>query len=269
MEISMDGEPTAESQANAGASRAAGRGAARIPGKAPIVLGLFLLAAGVMAVHTALIPKDSGLRLKVQHSFRSAQLWVWLDDELAYSGRLIGSSKIVSSAKSIGFSNPIRSSKKSRSRMKISSDKKVSAGKPNTGLIEPVEGGLSEMFDVSPGAHEVRVRVATEDGSVQENTIRGDFASASLRTLFVVARGDDVSMNWQGEDHSAAGAPSPVPEPVTPREGWFQRYAGSLFLSVIGSIISAVTGYAIRELPKKIIPEKVEVSKARSAGAGR
>jgi hypothetical protein len=76
-------------------------------------------------------------------------------------------------------------------------------------------------------------------------------------------------MNWQGVDQSTASAPSPVAEHATPHEGWLQRYAGSLFLSVIGSIISAITGYAIRELPKKIIPEKADSPKARSASAGR
>jgi len=58
---------------------------ARIPVKARVVLGLFLVAAVLMAVHTALTAKDASLHLKVQHGFHNAQIQIWVDDELAYS----------------------------------------------------------------------------------------------------------------------------------------------------------------------------------------
>ena len=224
--------------------------AARLPGKALVVLGVFLLVAGVMALHTALTRKDSSLRLKVEHNFRSAQLWVWLDDDEVYSGRLIGSGKTIESAKPIVPRRPLHSRKKRQIEW-----------------VESVEGSLSETFMVSSGPHEVRVRVANEEnGSVQENAVRGDFLSDGLRTLSVVARGNDVLMNWQGENQATASAPNPVSGPAKAPEGWLQRYAGSVFVSVIGSIISAVTGYAIRELPRKIKPQP---AKARSASAGQ
>lgn len=66
--------------------------AAGVPLKAWVVLGFFLTAALLMAVHTALSAKDANLRLKVQHSFRSAQLSVWVDGELAYSGNSLDTS---------------------------------------------------------------------------------------------------------------------------------------------------------------------------------
>jgi len=229
----MNPEPTAELQAKASAfSQNIRRAAAHIPVKALVVLGVFLFAAVLMALHTAFTHKDASLRLRVQHNFRSAQLAVWLDGDLAYSGRLIGS------------------------------------GRKKLGFIESVQGSLSETFSVSSGAHEVRVRVTTEDGSAQENTIRGEFASNGQRTLSVVARADDVSMNWQGESPDATSTSSPA-DSVPASQGWFQRYAGSLLLSIVGSIISAFTGYAIRELPKKITSRQVERPKAQSAGAGR
>jgi len=236
----MNLEPTAESPAKAdGRLRAVGRRISRIPGKALLVLGLFLLVAALMAVRTRFTREDCGLRLKVQHGFLSAQLSVWLDDGLVYSGRLIGSRK------------PIRSSKK------------------KARFSEPAEGSLSETFTVPAGAHAVRVRVATEDGSAQENSILGDFASHSQRTLSVVARGNDVSMNWESENQGKASTPSPGAEPVQVPEGWLQRYAGSLMVSVVGSIISAFAGYAIKELPKKITSTQAEPAKTRSASAGR
>lgn len=234
MEISMDQELTDELLANPGTFwRTIQRLAARIPAKALIVLGVFLFAAGLMALHTALTRKDSSLRVKVQHNFRSAQLSVWLDGDLSYSGRLTGSSR-----RKLGF-------------------------------IESVQGSLSETFTVSAGMHEVRVRVSTEDGSAQENTIRGEFAANSQQTLVVVARGDDISMNWLGHDQGTASTSSPVAEPVPPSPGWFQRYAGSLALSIVGSIISAFTGYAIRELPKQITARQAAPPKTHSASAGQ
>src|SRR5271154_2379384 len=65
----------------------------RVPAKAWIVFGLFLLIALFMAIHTAVVAKDSSLRVKVQHSFRSVQLSVWVDDDLVYSGKLYGTTK--------------------------------------------------------------------------------------------------------------------------------------------------------------------------------
>jgi len=236
----MNLDPSVESPAKPDALwRAVGRRISRLPGKALLVLGLFLLVAGLMAVHTAITREDCGLRLKVQHSFLSAQLSVWLDDELVYSGRLIGSSRTIH-----------------RSKKKVK-------------FVGPAEGSLSETFAVPAGAHEVRVRVATEDGSAQENSIRGEFASHSQRTLSVVARGNDVSMNWESENPGMASTPSPRAAPGQVPEGWLQRYAGSLLVSVVGSIVSAFAGYAIRELPKKITSTQAEPPKARSASAGR
>lgn len=236
----MNLDPTPESQAKPdGLVRAVGRRISRIPGKALMVLGLFLLAAALMAVHTAMTREDCSLRLKVQHSFLGAQLFVWLDDVQVYSGPLIGSSK------------PIRTLKK------------------KVRIVEPAEGSLSETFAVPAGVHEVRVRVAAEDGSVQENSTRGDFASQSQRTLFVVARGNDVSMKWESEGQGKASTASPRAEPVQAPEGWLQRYAGSLLVSVVGSIVSAFAGYAIKELPKKITSAADDPLKTRSASTGR
>jgi hypothetical protein len=56
--------------------------AARVPVKARVVLGLFLVAALLMAVHTALTAKDASLHLKLQHGFHNAQVQVWVDGDL-------------------------------------------------------------------------------------------------------------------------------------------------------------------------------------------
>lgn len=65
----------------------------RLPATARVMLGLFLLAALLMAMHTAYWGQGASLRLKVQHSLRGGQISVWVDGELAYSGSLVGNSK--------------------------------------------------------------------------------------------------------------------------------------------------------------------------------
>ena len=65
--------------------------AASIPVKARIIFGLFLVAAVFLAIHTALTAKDASLHLKLQHEFRNAQVSVWVDDDLAYAGKITGS----------------------------------------------------------------------------------------------------------------------------------------------------------------------------------
>jgi hypothetical protein len=58
-----------------------------------IMLGFFLFAALLMALHTALTPKDASLRINVQHGFRSADIAIWVDGDRAYSGKLTGSAR--------------------------------------------------------------------------------------------------------------------------------------------------------------------------------
>jgi hypothetical protein len=55
-----------------------------VPAKARILLGLFLIAALLMAIHTAITAKTASLHLKLQHDFRNAQISLWVDDDLAY-----------------------------------------------------------------------------------------------------------------------------------------------------------------------------------------
>jgi hypothetical protein len=182
---------------------------ARVPVKAWIVLGLFLSAAILMAAHTALYLQDASLHLKLQHGFRSARLSVFIDDGLAYSAHLSGSTK------------------------------------KRFGLIpDSVQGSLSQAIPVSSGKHAIRLRVEPDDGVPVEESTSAEFASHSERDLSASARRGGVSLTWQGinaAESSSSGA-----------SGWFSRYAGSLAMTIAGSIISALTGYAIRELPGQL-----------------
>jgi hypothetical protein len=182
----------------------------RVPIKARVLLGLFLVAALLMAIHTALTAKDANLHLKLQHSFRDAELSVWVDGELAFSGKVTGSTK-----------------------------KKF-------GLIptDSVQGSLSQIIPVRSGEHKVRVRVEPNDAAMQEDSTSGDFAHKSERELLVSARRSSLSLSWQGTGSA--------PLETSSSFAWISRYAGSLFLTLAGSIMSALAGYAIRELPARL-----------------
>jgi len=182
----------------------------RVPVKARVLLGLFLVAALLMAVHTALTAKDASLHLKLQHGFRDAQVSVWVDGDLALSGKITG------------------------------------APKKKFGLIptDSMRGSLSQIIPVRFGQHSVRVRVEPDGAAMQEDSISGDFAHNGERDLSVSARPNSLSLSWEGTGSVSKESSSSF--------AWFARYAGSLLLTIAGSIVSALAGYAIRELPKRL-----------------
>jgi hypothetical protein len=194
--------------------------AERLPVKAWVVLGLFLFAALLMAMHTALTVKDANLHLKLQHGFRNAQVSVWVDGDPTFSGKITGSTK------------------------------------KRFGLIptDSAQGTLSQIIPVRSGQHNVRVRIEPNDSAMQEDSISGDFTHNTERDLFVSARRSSLSLSWQG----TGGAPVET----SSNFAWFSRYAGSLFLTIAGSIMSALAGHAIRELPERLRPASDSTPKA-------
>jgi hypothetical protein len=206
----MNQESIAQLRAKAGSLYQQARlGVERVPVKARVLLGLFFVAALLMAIHTALTAKDANLHLKLQHGFRDAQLSVWVDGDLAFSGKVTGSTK-----------------------------KKF-------GLIptDSVQGSLSQIIPVRSGQHNVRVRIEPDDAAMQEDSTSGDFARNTERELLVSARRSSLSLSWQGTGSA--------PVETSSSFAWISRYAGSLFLTLAGSIMSALAGYAIRELPAR------------------
>lgn len=196
--------------------------ASAVPVKAWTILGLFLVAAALMAIHAALTAKDASLHLKVQHEFRNASVSVWVDDDIAYSGRITGSTK-----------------------------KKF-------GLIptDSAQGNLSQIIPVRSGQHNIRIRIEPDDATMQEDSIRGDFADHTESNLAVTARHSGVSLSWQGADRA------PVERSST--FGWLSQYAGSLILTITGSIMSALVGYAIKQLPARLGPRSDSAPKTES-----
>jgi hypothetical protein len=146
---------------------------AGLPVKVRIMLGLFLFAAVLMALHAALSGKDASMHLKVQHGFRSADFSLWIDGDLTYSGKLQGSVK-----KKFGL------------------------------IPESVQGSLSEVVPISAGTHQIRVQVVSEDGSTQQDSLSGDFARNTERELSVSARPSGLSLAWQSTHTSGPSSGS-------------------------------------------------------------
>jgi hypothetical protein len=188
------------------------------------MLGLFLFAALLMTLHTALSAKNASLRVTVQHSFRNGDISVWIDGDLAYSSKLTGSTK-----KKFGL------------------------------IAGSVQGNLTEILPVSAGIHQIRVQVRSEGGSSQQNTVAADFTANTERKLSVSTRPGNLSLVWQG---IAAAAPSSG-------SNGFARYASAIFLTIGGSIVSALTGFALRELPAHLRARQEAGIKAQSTAAGK
>jgi hypothetical protein len=184
--------------------------ASGVPVKAWTILGLFLIAAVLMAFHTALTAKGASLHLKLRHEFRDASISVWVDDDLAYSGKITGSTK------------------------------------RKFGLIptDSAQGNLSQIIPVRSGQHRIRIRFEPDEATMQEDSIRGDFVDHTERNLAVTARHSGLSLSWQGTDRAPVARSSMV--------GWLSQYAGALMLTITGSIMSALAGYAIKELPARL-----------------
>ena len=188
--------------------RAATAWTARVPVKAWVVLGLFLMAALLTALHTAFSAKSATLHLKVQHGLSSVQMSVWVDGDLAYSGQIMG------------------------------------ALHKRFGLVpDSVQRTWSQHVPVSPGKHLIRVRMVSDDGSAQENAIGGEFVRNSERELAVSERHRTLLLSWQMGSSGVVDGSS---------GSGLGRYASTLFLTIAGSIMSALTGYVIKELPKRV-----------------
>jgi len=149
--------------------RSATAWAARVPVKAWVVLGVFLMAAFLMALHTAF---SATLHLRVQHGLRSVQMSVWVDRDLAYSGQIMGTLH-----KRLGL------------------------------ISDSVQRAWSQRVPVSPGKHLVRVRMASDDGSVPENAISGKFVPNGERDLAVSERRSFLLLSWQISSSGAVGSP--------------------------------------------------------------
>jgi hypothetical protein len=198
-----------------------------------VIGGMCLLVALLVGLHLAFAQKNAILRVRVQHSFRSAQITVSVDGDTVYSGKLTGAIH-----KKFGL------------------------------LPEGIQGSWSQGIPVTAGQHRISVRVVGDDGSDRVDNTAAKFVSGGEREVLVIARHSDLSANWTGITNSLSAVPAATfPEP---QPSWFNRYASALFLTIAGSIVSAISGYAIREIPARLrsrtAGDKAPASRAAAAG---
>lgn len=168
-------------------------------------IGLSASVALVLAFLPHLAGGSASLKVQMQHSFRSAQVSVWVDGDLACSERLTGST---------------------RRRFGL--------------LPAGIGGNFSRLLQVSAGRHTVKVRVTSDEGYDNTGSVTGDFPQDSEVSLQVRPRNSgDLGMAWQSMSTMAADS--------TP--AWYVKYASSLLMTAVGSLVSALMAFVVKELP--------------------
>ena len=170
---------------------------------------IFVACVAVAVFAVALLSRaasaNATLKVQMQYSFRSAQVSVWIDGDLACTEHIAGSTR------------------------------------RRFGLIpNGIGGNFSRLLPVSAGSHTVKMRVTSDDGYDNTGTISGDFPENSQTVLQIKPRrSGDLVMSWQGSSTLVGDSGS----------AWYVKYASSLFMTAVGSLVSALMAYLIKELP--------------------
>jgi hypothetical protein len=124
----------------------------KIPSRAYLLVLLLVSAIALFSWRFSILGETATLKLKVQHSFKAADITVFVDGESRYSGKLTGTSK-----RRFGFRNN-------------------------------AEGTFSHTFHLHPGRHVVRVQVKSpSDGYSETNELTLEIGPDKERQLAVTA----------------------------------------------------------------------------------
>jgi len=107
------------------------------------------------------------------------------------------------------------------------------------GVLEKTEGTYVRTLSVSAGRHVVAVRMRAP-GFDRTRSIEGEFSRGRESTLSVDA-GRSLSLAWRG---TAAGGSAVEAASASP--SW-ARYAGSIMMTILGSILSASIGVFVQD----------------------
>lgn len=174
--------------------------------KHPVVFAAgFAVAILAIALLSRGLSGNATLKVQMQYGFRSAQVSLWVDGDLACTERIVGTQR------------------------------------RRFGLIpNGIGGNFSRILPVSAGSHTVKVRVTSDEGYDNTGVISGDFPENSQTTLQVIPRrSGDLGMSWQGSSTLVADS----------GPAWYLKYGSSLLLTAVGSLVSALMAYVIKELP--------------------
>jgi hypothetical protein len=120
------------------------------------------------------------------------------------------------------------------------------------GVLERTEGTYVRALPVSAGRHVVTVSLRAP-GYDRTRSIQGEFSRGTESTLSVDAV-HGLSLAWRGRAGGASTAGL-----ANPSSSWF-RYAGSIMMTIFGSIVSASIGVLVQDF--------IRARKARLADTG-
>lgn len=168
-----------------------------VAGVAVAILAIALLSRGLSG--------NATLKVQMQYGFRSAQVSVWVDGDLACTEHIAGTER------------------------------------RRFGLIPSgIWGNFSRVLPISAGSHTVKVRVTSDEGYDNTGSISGDFPQDSQTVLQVSPRrSGDLGMTWQGSSTLLADS----------GPAWYVKYGSSLLMTAVGSLVSALMAYIVKELP--------------------
>lgn len=148
--------------------------ARRIPRKAYITTLLLVGALALFSWRFSLIGENATLKLKVQHSFKTAQIAVFIDGESRYTGKLNG------------------------------------AAKRRFGVRNNAQGSFSQSFHLRPGPHIVRVQIKSPaDGYNETAELAVDLSANTEQEMLVT--GDRRAVTLRRPTEASQAATNTVP----------------------------------------------------------
>ncbi len=158
--------------------------------------------------------KSATLKLTCMHNIRSGEISVWTDDQLVYFGKLSSTNKKRFGL--FGGKTPVLGSK-----------------------AAPVT--FTQSVKVPDGPHRLRIQVVG-DGYDQSRTIPVDFGADTQSTVSINALNRSLQVNWKDTHFSPISAETP----------WYMRYGKAVFITIFGSIVSALMGMVVQEIMGKL-----------------
>jgi len=144
------------------------------------------------------------LKIQGQHSFRQAELAVWVDGDLAQKFNLTGSTR------------------------------------RHFGLTSTVQGSFAKSLRIPAGEHIIRVVIGVPaEGYEKDSEIAGDFETKSEHTLYVSAerKGSSPSLSWRDGLTLPKASNSTLPGYAKVVTSFLFTIGGSMLSAVIGFLV--------------------------------
>ena len=169
---------------------------------AALALALVLLAYGGWKAFY--VPQTAMLNVKGQHSFRTAELSIWVDGGLVHKSQLVGSAK-----KRFGL------------------------------LQQPVQGSFTRSIRVPAGEHSIRISIeALGEGYTGSGEVQAAFEPNTQHTVVVAPerRSGTLALSWRDAQSFTAGttASSGTGGVIT---SLLLTVAGSILSAVVGFFV--------------------------------